>query len=178
MSSGVVFVRPFSATDAMSLYAAVQSSIETFSLRLPWAVSGYNQESAENYIAYSMNCWFENSAFPLGIFDAFSGKVIGGAGIHNVNKAYDIGSIGYWVAENYRNKGVAKAAARLSANIGFNDLGLQRLEIVINKNNTLSEKVALSIGAKLEGVARNRLKTNGVQSDALVYSLIPSDLVS
>lgn len=57
----------------------------------------------------------------------------------------------------------------------FDHLALQRLEIVIAENNFASIRVAEKCGAILEGTLRNRLFLHGTPTDALLYSLIPSD---
>ncbi len=88
-----------------------------------------------------------------------------------------MGNIGYWVCDSSRNRGVATTAARASALLGFNVLGLTRLEIVVLPHNTASRRVAEKLGAIREAEARNRLLFQGHPAAAVVYSLIPGDIV-
>jgi RimJ/RimL family protein N-acetyltransferase len=67
-------------------------------------------------------------------------------------------------------------AARQAARLGFEELGLTRLEIVALTHNLPSQKVAESIGAVRECQARNRLYFQGQPHDALVYSLVPQTM--
>lgn len=112
----------------------------------------------------------------MGVFDSATGQVIGGTGVNQINKAYRIGNLGYWVSTPHTGRGVARAAACQAAALGFAELGLTRIEIVALTHNKASQRVALSIGTTQECVARNRLYFQGKPHDAFVYSLVPSDL--
>ena len=57
---------------------------------------------------------------------------------------------------------------RLLAEFGW----LIRLELVIEPQNTASQRVAEKAGAKREGLLRNRLTINGKSRDAWMYSFI------
>ena len=93
-----------------------------------------------------------------------------------INPINKIGNLGYWVSTPYTGRGVARTAALMAADIGFNDLGMTRLEIVVLTHNLASQRVAEAVGARRECIARNRLYFQGRPSDAVVYSLIPGDL--
>ncbi len=62
------------------------------------------------------------------------------------------------------------------AEFGFNLLGLVRLEIIAGVDNKASRRVAEKVNATCEGLARNRIILDKQPIDAIVYSLIPSDL--
>lgn len=169
-------VRPFSPADADAFYAAVRASIDSLSYWMPWCTPAYSLQEARAWMAYCEDVWRAGSAFPLGIFDLASGQVLGGTGIHDVNSAYRMGSLGYWVGTPHTGRGVARAAARMAADIGFKELALTRLEIVVLLHNAASQHVAQAIGARKECDARNRLYFNGVAEDASVYGLLPADI--
>ena len=101
--------------------------------------------------------------------------MVGGTGINHLNKPYQIGNIGYWVSTPHAGRGVARHAAMQSALLGFGELGLTRLEIVVLTHNIASQKVAASLGATRECQAKNRLYFHGKPHDAIVYSLVPED---
>ena len=73
-------------------------------------------------------------------------------------------------------RGVATAAAQLLIPFGFDTLGLQRIEIVAAVDNLGSQRVAQKLGAVREGVLRHSLFLNGSPRDAILYSILPSDL--
>lgn len=86
---------------------------------------------AEAWMQTSSDMWASGAAYPLGIFDATTGAVVDGTGIDHINRAYRIGSIGYWVRSNRTGQGIARFAAHQAAALGFGELGLTRLEIVV-----------------------------------------------
>jgi len=168
-------VRRFEPADAPSLFAAVQASLVELVYWMPWCKENYALEDAQNWIRYTEEAWSNRSDFPLGIFEASTGSVVGGTGINQINKAYRIGNIGYWVSTPHTGRGVARFAAKQAATLGFKELGLTRLEIIVLSHNLTSQTVAESIGAARECQARNRLYFHGKPHDAVVYSLVPED---
>ena len=168
-------VRRFEPADAHSMLAAVQASLAELVYWMPWCKEDYALEDAQNWIRYTEEVWSRRSEFPLGIFEAGTGVVVGGTGINQINKAHRIGNIGYWVSTTHTGRGVARFAAKQAAMLGFGELGLTRLEIVALTHNLASQKVAESIGATRECQARGRLYFHGLPHDAIVYSLLPPD---
>ena len=62
------------------------------------------------------------------------------------------------------------------ARFGFVDLGLVRVEIVVDVDNEPSLRVAEKVNATREGVERQRLVIGERVRDAVMYSLLPEDL--
>jgi RimJ/RimL family protein N-acetyltransferase len=102
---------------------------------------------------------------------------VGGASINQINGVNSLGNIGYWIGVPFRGHGYAATAAQMAADFAFSELGLSRVEIVVLLENAASQRVAENTGATHEGLARNRLYTRGKPADALVYSLLPQDLL-
>lgn len=169
-------VRRFVPSDAPSMWAAVRASLPGLAHWMPWCTPDYALEDAEAWIRFTQKAWAEQREFPLGIFHAATGAVVGGTGINQINRVHRIGNIGYWVSTPHTGRGVARFAARQAALLGFGELGLTRLEIVALVNNLASQKVAEALGATRECLARNRLFAQGKPQDAVVYSLVPGDL--
>jgi RimJ/RimL family protein N-acetyltransferase len=169
-------VRRFQPTDAPSFYAAVRESIADLTYWMPWCSKEYAPSDAEAWMQTTSDMWATGAEYPMGIFDANTGAVVGGTGVNHINRAYRIGNIGYWVSSTHTGQGLARFAAHQSAVLGFKELGLTRLEIVVLTHNKASQRVAERIGAKLECEARNRVYFQGAPHNAFVYSLLPDDL--
>jgi ribosomal-protein-serine acetyltransferase len=73
-------------------------------------------------------------------------------------------------------KSVATKAARLAARFGFEQLRLNRIEILAAVDNVGSQRVAERVGAIREGVLRRRLLIRGQAQDAVMFSLVPEDM--
>lgn len=177
LRDGSIVVRPLVPGDAEPLYRAVRGSLESLSYWLPWCRHNYALTDAAAWVEHSLACWAAGSEFPLGVFDE-AGALIGGTGVNRIDRAHGVGNLGYWVCDGARNRGVATRAARAAARLGFDVVGLTRLEIVVLPHNAASRRVAGKLGALREVEARNRVLFHGRPERAVVYSLIPDDLAN
>ena len=84
-------------------------------------------------------------------------------------------NLGYWVRASRRNQGIISKAARLLAKIAFEDLPVNRVEIITAVENIPSQKAAEKSGATREGVLRKRLVISGKLHDAVIFSFIRED---
>jgi ribosomal-protein-serine acetyltransferase len=85
-------------------------------------------------------------------------------------------NLGYWVRTGYTGRGVATTATLLLAKWGFEVLELKRIEIVVAVGNDRSLRVAEKVGAKREGILRNRITGRDKVHDAVMHSLIPGEI--
>ena len=173
--SGIV-VRPLVPEDAAGYHAAVRESLEAVGRWMPWCHPGYSIRDSNEWIARCQKEWEEGTAFEFGIFDPESAEVWGGVGVNQINRTYSFGNLGFWVRTSRVRKGIAITAARLVAKFAFRELALTRIELVVLVDNIASRRVVEKLGAKFEGIARNRLVHNGVPFAAAIYSLVPDDL--
>ena len=96
--------------------------------------------------------------------------------LNNINRGDRFANLAYWVRSSWTSRGVATASSRLIAGFGFDHLGLNRVEIVVAKENLASIRVAEKAGAKREGELRSRITVRDSVYDAVLFSLIPQDL--
>ena len=82
---------------------------------------------------------------------------------------------GYWAVAEHRRQGYTGEALRLLAAWAFADLGLRRLELVVDPANTGSRRVAESAGFLAEGTLRQRSIHRGVPVDDVIYGLLARD---
>lgn len=169
-------IRPFITTDAISLHEAVCASIAELVPTMPWCTPDYALAQAEAWVAFTAQAWAARTEFHAGIIETASGAVVGGVGINHINRVHRIGNLGYWVATPHTGRGVGRFAAQQIVRLAFGEFALTRVEIVTLTNNLASQRLAESLGATRECVARNRLVINDTPHDAVVYSLIPTDL--
>ena len=117
----------------------------------------------------------QDNAYMFYVLDGITNQIAGVAFINQINRTHQIGNLGYLVTTNRTGAGIATEAARLVAQYGFEKLGLQRIEIVVHKDNAPSLKVAEKLGALREALLRNRILLHGVPCEAYLHSLIPAD---
>ncbi len=83
--------------------------------------------------------------------------------------------LGYIVGHWARGRGVATESLRLLTRWAFDELGAQRIELIIESANAPSVKVAERCGYVLEGERRSTYLKQGRRVDARIYSRLPSD---
>ncbi len=176
LTDGELVLRPLERSDRDAMYEAVRESLTEVSPWLPWCHAGYALGETESFIESCITAWAQQTYFPLAIFEAATGRYLGGTGVNHIDRMNRSGAVGYWVRTSATRRGIATKAVRLAARFGFDTLRLVRLEIVVRPQNTPSRRVAERAGAKLETLARNRIIQHGRAYDALLFSLIPEDL--
>jgi RimJ/RimL family protein N-acetyltransferase len=177
LSDGNVVLRPLRTADVDALLAAVLESVNELSIWLPWCHAGYSRDDALRYIEESGKAWTDVAYFAFGIIRASDEAFLGAIAINHIAKPNRLANVGYWMRSSCVGRGYMIAAARLAAKFAFEQLQLTRLEIVCMPNNLRSRRVAESLGAQLECIARNRLSMHGTAHDAALYSLVATDLL-
>ncbi|MGZ9112029.1 MAG: GNAT family N-acetyltransferase [Rhodoplanes sp.] len=83
--------------------------------------------------------------------------------------------VSYWLNPNARRQGFGARALRLATSWAFQELRLERLEVLTNPENEASERVALRAGFTREGLLRAYRPRNGGREDLVMFSMLPPD---
>ncbi len=83
--------------------------------------------------------------------------------------------LGYIVAAQARGRGVGTAILHALTRWAFDELGAQRVTLLIDVANTPSLRMAERCGYVKEGVLRSLHVKQGIRSDTTVWSRLPSD---
>jgi ribosomal-protein-serine acetyltransferase len=110
------------------------------------------------------------------VLDARDSTYIGMGGFNRIDHENLRANLGYWIRTSRTGSGIATTVTRLLAGWGFQELKLNRIEIVVATGNQCSQRVAEKAGAQREGILRNRIKVREDLHDAVMYSLVPDDL--
>jgi RimJ/RimL family protein N-acetyltransferase len=117
----------------------------------------------------------KDEGLSLAIADARSDEALG-----NINllfrKQRGTAEIGYWLVERVRGRGLGSSAVALLAPWAVADGGLERVEALVLPGNVASQRVLEKAGFRREGLLRSYLVIRDRRFDALIYSLLPSDL--
>jgi ribosomal-protein-serine acetyltransferase len=175
-SDGRVGIRPYTETDIDSLYEAARGSVDDIYPWLPWCHPRYSYDDSVNWVRSRDAAWGSETEYSFVITDTQTGNFLGGVGINEINRIHNVGNLGYWVRSGATRRGIATSATILTARFGFEQLRLDRIEIIAAVDNRASQRVAEKAGAQKEGMLRRRLLINGIHHDAFIYSLIPDDL--
>jgi len=175
IADDVVLLRPYREDDAAALFEAVRESLAELVAWMPWAHEDYALEEAEAWLASRDEAW-GNEEFSFAICDRSTGRFLGGTGLNQLALEERRASLGYWVRQTACGRGIATRAAYILARAAFEDLRLERIEIIAAVTNVASQRVAAKLGAVREGTLRNRIRSHEQQRDAYSYSLVPGDL--
>ncbi len=178
LADGLVRLRPYRAEDADAHFEAAIESLAAAGPWLPWCHAGYTRADSLAWIASRDDAWNGDSDYSFAILEWQTRAFLGGCAVNRVDRVNLRANLGYWVRTSRTGKGFATAAARLLARFAFDELGLQRIEILAAVGNVASQRVARKLGAVEEGVARNRLRLGDRQHDAVCFSLVPEEVRS
>ena len=170
-----LLLRPYQPGDVNRLFEAATESVETIYPWLPWCHPKYSMAESEAWVKSCPSEWSAGNAFAFVITDPQNSRFLGACGLNQFRLEYEIANLGYWVRRTAMGQGYAPAATRLLARFGFEQLGLQRIEIVAAVGNIPSQRTAEKAGAFREGVQRCRLPIHGKVHDAVIYSFVPAD---
>ena len=174
-TDGTITLRAPAREDAPAHRDAVIESLPQVGRWLEWAYDGYRVDDSSAFIARAIAGHETGEMYEFLIFDT-DGGLLGGCGLTRLDARFLKSNLGYWVRTGAAGRGVATAATQLLVRFGFEQLGLQRIEIVAAVGNTASQRVAEKVGAHREGVLRNGIRYRGRNIDAVCFSLIPGDL--
>lgn len=163
---------PLAAAHADALLEAIRVSAGDL---LPWLGPRYAALGTRDEVDAFIADWTAGAAAGTHFgFVAADGERIMGFGLLNqINRFHRFGNLGYWVRTGHTGQGIATALVRHLAAFGFDTLGLDRLELVIEPANLASIRVAEKAGAEREGLLRKRLAgRDGPARNACMYSLV------
>jgi [ribosomal protein S5]-alanine N-acetyltransferase len=111
----------------------------------------------------------------LAIADAGSGEAVGLVVLLYRRQRGTV-EIGYWLIPRARGRRLASRAVALVARWALTEAGLERVEALVEPDNIASRRVLETAGFRQEGHLRSYLVFNRGRADALIYSLLRSDL--
>jgi RimJ/RimL family protein N-acetyltransferase len=174
LTDGTITVRAPVLEDAAAHCDAVLESLAEAGRWLEWVHDGYRPDESSAFIARAIAGHENGEMYEFLIVDG-KGTFLGGCGLNRLDPRFLKSNLGYWVRTSAAGRGVATAATRMLAGFAFEQLGLQRLEIVAAVDNLASQRVAEKAGAQREGILRNGIRYRGRNIDAVCFSLIPGD---
>lgn len=173
LTDGVVTLRPWAISDAPDLTSACSDPVITAWLPIP---QPYTPADAEEFLTQTVPRWEAARArVALAVTDAESGRLLGSVGLNTTEQELGRVAIGYWTAPWARGQGAASRATRLLSSWAFDELHVDRVELLADVDNTASQRVAEKAGFAREGVARAaRRRADGTPRDFAQFSRVRS----
>jgi len=176
LSNGTIVIRPHQPYDAETCYSAVIESIDDLMPWMFWCHLEISFSEIEDWIVSRPQAWEDDKDYDFAIIDSNQGSFIGNCGLGHIDLHNKVAELGYWIRTSQTNRNFATCASRLVLNFAFDVLKLNRIEIIVASSNETSQHVAEKLGAKKEGLLRQRLNIRDKVHDAYLFSIIPDDL--
>ncbi|MFG2355107.1 GNAT family N-acetyltransferase [Streptomyces sp. NPDC048521] len=117
----------------------------------------------------------EGSVLPL-VLAAADGRIAGAITLTGISRGpFCSAYVGYWVAADQQNRGLASAAVRRMCRIARDTVGLHRIEASTLLDNTGSQRVLEKCGFAPIGMAPDYLHINGAWRDCRLFQRILHD---
>lgn len=135
------------------------------------------RESVELYVTDAVNKRESGTDFAFVIVDAQSDQIIGATWYLDISlqhKRLEIGST--WLNPSYWRTNLNTNCKYLLLQYGFEELGMQRIQIKTGHENIRSQQAIERLGATKEGVLRNHMiRKEGTIRHTVMYSIIQEE---
>jgi RimJ/RimL family protein N-acetyltransferase len=164
LADAVVSLRPLAVTDIASVEAALDD---------PEICRWFDNRgvTAREVVERAVARWQTDKAAEFAVLDA--GECVGSVWL--TLGADGRATVGDWLLEVARGKGLAAHALLLVSRWGFDELGVERIGLLADPRNVASVRVAERAGFRREGVLRAWVDVNGERVDHVSFSLLPTD---
>ena len=164
-----LILRPFLISDAEDVTKLCNNyTLYTNTLHLPYP---YTLDSALSWIETHEKNFNEDKLYEFAITCKESGKLLGAISLSN-NKNSNNGEIGYWLGEEFWNKGYATEAAKGILYFAFNIKNYHKVYGRFFSKNPASGKVMSKIGMTYEGTLKDQVKKDDEYLDIVCYGII------
>ena len=171
-----VVLRPYRADDAEQVFAAVDESRDHLRPWVNWVDDLLTTRDCRDYCIRCAATWSQRSDLSVGVFDASSGRYLGGSGLHDPDWELRSFEIGYWLRATALGNGYVTETVRLLVDFAFGHLQARSVSLTCDAENHSSRRVAERAGFVHEGMLRSAvLGRDGSARDWLQFSLVPSD---
>jgi RimJ/RimL family protein N-acetyltransferase len=170
LRNGSLILRPWREADVAAVYEACQDpEIQRW---IPVIPRPYTKQDAAAFVSAAVGLGTYRFAVEK------EGQLVGSISMR-VNEEAHTGRVGYWCARRARSRGITTEALRLLCRYAFEELAIERLELIADPENFASQRVAERTGFQREGILRAHLPhPDGRRRDSVMFSLLPGELVT
>lgn len=162
-------LRQVEPRDAEDLYATL-SDEET--MRFYGHEAYQSLEEAQTYIRLRQEDYAQRNAIRWGIALHDDDRIIGSCGFHHFDEGYHRAETGYVINRAYWGHGIMSEAMTAILTYGFAEMGLHRIEAIIDIANERSRNLLLKLGFQYEGNLRQRYVFRGGFEDEHYFGLL------
>jgi len=173
LTYGTLTLRPSQESDIESIYQACQDPLISHFTTVP---ANYTLEHAQSFVRQLDPEGLQNKREIRFIIETNQGAAPSLAGVisfHSPNFNNKVAEIGYWIAKEHRGKSIGTTAVKVLTNFGFETMGWNRIEAMIDHDNEASKKVVTRAGYEHEGLLRQRvIRADGDVIDMDIFAAL------
>jgi ribosomal-protein-alanine N-acetyltransferase len=173
LSHGLITLRPLNERDIPEIFESCQDPIIPKFTRVPFE---YTMAHAEFFVREKTPKSIAEKtelAFAIDFGNGADREFAGVISFHSMDLPDLVAELGYWIRSEARGKGIGTTAARLLTNFGFESMGFERVEALVDVENLASKRLLLAAGYSLEGILRRKSRRHdGSQIDMTLFSAI------
>ena len=173
LTRGTLTLRPSQESDIESIYQACQDPLISHFTTVP---ANYTLEHAQSFVRQLDPEGLQSKREIRFIIESNKDVTPGLAGVisfHSPNFNNKVAEIGYWIAKEHRGKSIGTTAVKVLTNFGFETMGWNRIEAMIDHDNEASKKVVTRAGYEHEGLLRQRvIRANGDVIDMDLFAVL------
>jgi len=143
---------PARLEDVSELYAVIDRNRTYLREWLPWVTPEYGLEEARGFVADRLVEHERRRALMCVV--RYRGEIAGAIGLHTIDAVNRATSIGYWLDEAHRGRGIMTRACRAVVTAAFREYGLHRVEIRCATGNERSCAIPRRLGFVEDGILR------------------------
>lgn len=167
-----LILRQMRVSDAKDMYEYAR--LPEVSKYLLWAPHD-SLDYTKSYLKQVEAAYKSNDFHDFGVILKSNNKLIGTCGFANLDMANFRGEVGYVLNPEYWGMGIAAEAVNAVLRLGFDIMGLNRIEARYMVDNINSRKVMEKCGMTFEGVARQSMFVKNEFCDIGVCAILAKD---
>lgn len=141
-----------------------------------WSRDHLTIRAFRNRVAWAERAIRLGEAYPLFIFRAKDGQLVGGLTLSNIRRQpAQAGTLGYWIGAPHAHQGYMTEGLTALCGHAFTALDLSRLEAACLADNEASRRLLERCGFEYEGMAQSYLQIDGRWRNHVLYAALRED---
>lgn len=165
-----LLIRMMKVSEHQELFSLIDKNRSFLTQWLPWVHENNKPADSEQFIKNTFEEHANRTSLTAGIF--CKGHLSGIIGFNTLDFRNKIGTVGYWLGEEFTGKGIMTTSVQALIAHGFNDLQLNRIQLFSAVENYPSRAIAERLKFSKEGIIRDNERNGEKYMDQVLYSLL------
>ncbi|MEI6310853.1 MAG: GNAT family protein [Bacteroidota bacterium] len=169
-----VLLRPLGMDDFPFLrsFSILEPEIWTYSLQ-----SAAGEANMRLYMQQAIEARTQKHSYAFIVFDKNTQEYAGCTRFYDIQETHECLQLGYtWYGKKFQGTGLNTHCKYLLLSYAFDQIGIKRVELRADSNNSRSIHAMKKIGCTVEGILRsNMIKADGNRRSSMVLSILKEE---